>query len=300
VLEALETRDVTALYRQVVGVAVDLSRAPTLSYRRCRTCDLRYFDPLLTGDEGFYAELQRHPWYYLEEKTEYQVGARHVGPEDRVLEVGAGSGAFARAVACREYVGLELSQAAVDRARAAGVNVVKEPLERHVEGRTGHYDVVCMYQVLEHVAAPRRLLDDALRALRPGGLLIVSVPSEDSFMGLEVNNALNLPPHHVTRWTDRSLEEAGSLLGAELLELSHEPLADLHLPAYANTVVRQAWLGIRGGRPGLVSRPWGWLPVRALVKAWSWVFAAGLRDERLRPRGHSVTAVYRRPMTGGL
>lgn len=126
--------------------------------------------------------------------------------------------------------------------------------------------------------------------------MIVSVPNEDSFMGAESNNLLNLPPHHVTRWTPSALRRAGERAGLRTEAIECERLSDLHVKSYARCVAQAAvrrWLG-RGRRPldPLFRHPL----MRALVWPLSAVAEAGLGTElELRPDGHSVVAVFTKP-----
>lgn len=73
-------------------------------------------------------------------------------------------------------------------------------------------DVVAMRMVLEHVRDPRRTLAEARRILRPGGLLLVSVPNAGSLEARLFGRhwfAWDLP-RHLSHFTAESL---GGLLG---------------------------------------------------------------------------------------
>ena len=80
-----------------------------------------------------------------------------------------------------------------------------------------------------------------------------------------------------------------------LVEIIEEPLEPVHLSFYASTLVRaslEKWLGLRPPAPIDVS-----LRHRLLAKfsrGLGGILARGLEDERLRPKGQAITAVYER------
>ena len=92
------------------------------------------------------------------------------------------------------------------------------------------FDIVCSFQVLEHFEDPSEYFKSAYKLLKPGGLLITSVPSEDSFVGTlnPKDNIFNAPPHHITRWTDKALCTYAQSFGYEECELHHLPVEKQH------------------------------------------------------------------------
>ena len=291
-IDALTRDQVRYIYKRRLGVDVDRIIDSDLALNQCRVCDLRFFTPMLVGDQSFYAKLQGFDWYYLKQKFEFTFTQNHVKPGMSVLEIGAGRGAFARHIPTATYAGLEFSSAAIEAASEAGVALVAETVESHAAHNPGRYDVVCTFQVLEHVSGVRSFLDAACECLRPGGILVVSVPSEDSFMGSEVNNPLNMPPHHVTRWSDAALRAIGKLLEIQLVTLQHEPLADMHVQPWASSIAHNGLLGFfrrkRSILDPLVETP----PFRALAAPFRTIIERGVLRSAWRPAGHTVCAVY--------
>lgn len=123
----------------------------------------------------------------------------------RVLDVGCGAGMGTRQLAqlgAASLVGVEGSAEALELARAApqapGVEVDWRhvDLERGLPGLpTAGFDVVVCLEVLEHVRAQRQLVAELRRALRPDGVLVLSVPHrafEHRWAELGVTN-----PYHV-------------------------------------------------------------------------------------------------------
>lgn len=278
------------------GLGIDVSQllaaAPVrLSLQQCRTCGLKWFAGAPAGDGPFYVALQRHDWYYQGDKAEYGYARGHVGPTDRVLEVGCGRGAFrAQLGPDVVYRGLEFNQGAVQAARQAGLDVDMRGIDAEAQALPAGYDVVCHFQVLEHVDDPAGFMRHCVDALRPGGKLVVAVPAEDSFIGLAESSWLNMPPHHLSRWTAPALRRAFEQLGVEPLAAWHEPVSPLHRAWHRSVVVNAGWLSLARTAPRLVARSAQRMKRLALrlpgVEAA--LYARGLAAYPQAARGHSL------------
>jgi 2-polyprenyl-6-hydroxyphenyl methylase/3-demethylubiquinone-9 3-methyltransferase len=101
-------------------------------------------------------------------------------PGERVLDLGCGAGRFlaALAQAGAEPVGVELAEAALERARANAPGAELRLLEPDGSLPLDHrsIDLVWCSEVLEHVADAGALLGEVRRVLRPGGRLLATVP----------------------------------------------------------------------------------------------------------------------------
>jgi SAM-dependent methyltransferase len=104
----------------------------------------------------------------------------HVRPGDRVLDLGAGDGAFAAELraAGSDVVAVDVAEEALRRAR---VRVAGLDARRVEEGAPlpldeDAVDVVWAGEVLEHVADVVGLLAEVRRVLRWGGTLLVTTP----------------------------------------------------------------------------------------------------------------------------
>ncbi len=69
---------------------------------------------------------------------------------------------------------------------------------------------------------------------------MIAVPAQDSFLAIAPNSPLNMPPHHVTRWTDRALANLAHSEGLRKADIWHEPVADFHKEWHATTLAYHA------------------------------------------------------------
>jgi 2-polyprenyl-6-hydroxyphenyl methylase/3-demethylubiquinone-9 3-methyltransferase len=143
-----------------------------------------------TGPSVVHAHLTRPVVVQLD-----RFGARSV------LDLGCGNGWFTEALArCGfDAAGADISNSGVAVASAAypDVSFRRFDAERILPPDWhGRFDAVVLIEVLDHVAQPRALLRQALLALRPGGLLVVTVP----FHGYFKNLALALTGRLDLRW----------------------------------------------------------------------------------------------------
>lgn len=97
---------------------------------------------------------------------------------DNALEIGCGTGSFARALAkrCRRVVGLDLSaeMIRVARARSGQFENLKFELTDVMKWSfpSSHFDFVCSIATLHHLEQ-RQLLLKIRESLKPGGVLVV-------------------------------------------------------------------------------------------------------------------------------
>lgn len=139
----------------------------------------------LTDEEIAYIEtsLQSNP-----ERVQHQVDAvrRHGGIESkRVLDIGCGGGLFLSKMkaAGAHVLGIELSDTRAHYARTKhGFDVVKRTIEdKYWREFHGTFDVVTLWDVIEHVNYPLATLRAAADMLKPGGILLIDTPCRDAF-----------------------------------------------------------------------------------------------------------------------
>lgn len=99
-----------------------------------------------------------------------------------LLDIGCAGGSFLAAARERGFAvrGIEPSAWLAEQGRAHyGLQIDAGLFDADRYGE-GSFDVVTLWDVLEHVSSPRELLAGIHRVLRPGGALIINVPTIDS------------------------------------------------------------------------------------------------------------------------
>ncbi|MBM4372073.1 MAG: class I SAM-dependent methyltransferase [Deltaproteobacteria bacterium] len=91
-----------------------------------------------------------------------------------VLEAGCGTGLILEGLArlARRAVGVDISSAMLEQARARGLEVVKGSVT-DLPFADGAFDAVVSFKVLAHVPDLRRALAECARVTRPGGHLVL-------------------------------------------------------------------------------------------------------------------------------
>ncbi|MBN1488122.1 MAG: class I SAM-dependent methyltransferase [Anaerolineae bacterium] len=157
----------------------------------CNKCGLVYMNPrrLSTEVMDLYAAVE-DPLYVEEREGRILTFEHHLRPLERytgapnhrpLLDVGAHTGVFVEIAARHGWDawGVEPSHWAVEQARTNGLQMCEGTLE-DAGIPDAEFDVVTMWDVIEHLTDPMRTLAESWRVLRPGGWLVIHTIDIDS------------------------------------------------------------------------------------------------------------------------
>jgi 2-polyprenyl-3-methyl-5-hydroxy-6-metoxy-1,4-benzoquinol methylase len=159
---------------------------------RCRRCGFQYVNPRLRGDLIFSAYSEgEDPVYVSQLAARERTFAAALGEIERasrgrgrLLDVGTAAGAFVAAARDRgwEAEGCEPNRwmaqwgASHYGIRIREGSVFDQPYE------DGSFDVVTLWDVIEHTLDPRAVLARCRSLLKPGGILVVNYPDIGSWI----------------------------------------------------------------------------------------------------------------------
>jgi SAM-dependent methyltransferase len=146
----------------------------------------------------------------------------------RLLDVGCAAGFFlAEARAFYEVQGVELSAWSSAYARDRLQLPVITGTLAQAALPAAHYDVITLWDVIEHVADPVPLLAEAARVLKPGGRLVLTTGDWGSAYARARGAGWHLmtPPWHLTMFNRATLQRAAERAGLRVVAWRSEGVA---------------------------------------------------------------------------
>lgn len=217
----LPTDEVREMYRKKcnVDIGAHFKSVREIDLFECMQTGYRFWRPdVVSGDESFYKELSG-AWthYYRDWRWEYGPTRDLLGRSDRLLEVGCGRGYFLRSIEHRvaSAIGLELNRQAI-ATKVTSSQIRAELVADAARAAAGTFDVVCSFQVLEHVTDPAAFIAACIECLKPGGLLVFSTPNYRHPAHQRRQDAFDLPPHHMGHFSRDVYKRLAAVYGLKL------------------------------------------------------------------------------------
>ena len=240
--------------------------------------------------------LEREHWWFRGRRRVYLglIEALLEGRRPaRALDVGAGVGGFVEGLArlCDEVVALDLDPRGLAACRARGARAALRAQGDALPFGDASFELVCLFDVLEHADDDAAVLAEVARVLAPGGLAFLSVPAWP-FLYAENDRVA----HHRRRYRRAPLARRVRAAGLEVVRNTHSNalLFGGIVPAVLSA---KAWQALGGGR-GSTNLSWsppGWLDALC-YRAFTAELPLALRADL--PLGHSIALAARRPAAG--
>jgi SAM-dependent methyltransferase len=139
------------------------------------------------------------------------------GKERRILDLGCGTGTMLQHLDRYGLAeGLETDEAMVGSCHARGLSRVRLASPPPLPYDSESFDLITLLDVLEHIEDDRAILREVARALRPGGLLLLTVPAYQLLWGPQ-----DIASEHKRRYRASQVKERIEEAGLEAKRLTY-------------------------------------------------------------------------------
>lgn len=143
----------------------------------------------------------------------------------RVLDIGCGRGKMLSLLKKRKWqtIGTEISAEACRHAREyLNLDVIPKELTE-IKFPNNYFDVITLYNSLEHLHNPKEVLIECNRILKPKGWIIVILPNIDSIQsGIFKDRWFHLDvPRHYYHFSPSTLKKMLDITGLKVCKLEH-------------------------------------------------------------------------------
>lgn len=201
---------------------------------RCRACGLIFYDGPVAPEKLYGADYFAGGEYldYVGDRSIIQRNfssrvrqLRRLAPEGRLLEIGSAFGFFLDLARTHwDVKGLDISSEAVAHTRETlGIGAFDAGDFLDLPEEPDRYDVICLWDTIEHVSRPVRHIEKAARWLKPGGILAMTTGDAGSLLArLRGERWRQIhPPTHLYYFSTATLSRAVAGAGLEVCHRSH-------------------------------------------------------------------------------
>lgn len=211
------------------------------SYVVCPKCESLYTSPRPTQEQldTFYSKAESVKFYaeqyigpYTESRREKMFVPRvkevvRLFPQfefGKIGDIGAGTGIFLEELgkvwAKTDRVAIEPSEEMTKICREKGIHVIPKMVE-DVEEKEGQFDLLCSFELFEHLYSPKAFLDKVYTLLKEDGYLYLTTLNGKGFdiqLLWEQHNNVN-PPYHLNFCNPHAMKILFNHCGFEVTDL---------------------------------------------------------------------------------
>ncbi len=159
---------------------------------KCQSCGLIFVDEKISQEEiSTYYEVAADPLYFSEQSARQRTFAGYLDKlekvfpkKGRLLDVGTNTGLFVRQAIDRGWdaLGIEPNRWASEYAKKHyKINLINKPFEKK-SFPPESFEVITMWDVIEHFTNPVKQMKTVYYQLKPGGLFAFSTVDPESFL----------------------------------------------------------------------------------------------------------------------
>lgn len=210
-------------------------RAPTTRAVRSGIEYLSPPAPVSMADHWFEIASLDHFWIRRRFEVLAKLAGSQIAAAHEIAEIGCGNGLLQAQIENsygKEVCGFDLNEAALKRNVSRRSKVCCYDIFQREPALRGRFDLILLFDVLEHISQEASFLEALLFHLRPSGSLILNVPA-----GQWAYSLYDKAAGHVRRYTNRTLREAARAAG-----LTVQGWTYWGMPLIPSLMVRKIWL----------------------------------------------------------
>ena len=187
------------------------------------------------SDQWFTVATVDHFWIHRRFEVLRQLAGDLIQNAGDMAEIGCGCGFLQRQIEDsyqRQVTGFDLNEFALRRNLARLSNICCYDVHQQDPSLRDRFDLLFLFDVLEHMADENRFLRSVAFHLKPGGKLIVNVPA-----GMWLHSAYDQAAGHVRRYSIRTLQASAARSGLRIANWSY-----WGLPLVPTLLLRKLWL----------------------------------------------------------
>jgi 2-polyprenyl-3-methyl-5-hydroxy-6-metoxy-1,4-benzoquinol methylase len=204
---------------------------------RCTACglghaDVNHFDPETYYTDDYFSG--KHTDGYADYRGSERVLRREFANSlsfvrkfrqgGRLLDIGCAYGFFLKEAQRHfEVAGIEIAEHAAQTCREAGLSVLSGMADAANLASVGNFDVITLFDVIEHLPKPDQTLALCGDRLLPGGVVVISTGDFGSIAArlFGARWRLMTPPQHLWFFTRESIRRMAAALGLFLIHHDH-------------------------------------------------------------------------------
>jgi len=218
-----------------------LFRDKGFNFVQCEVCDLIYTNPRLIEEKAeelyrgqqsidIWTEVLTSPIQKEYDKKKFAMRLETIEQyieKGKILDIGCSIGHFLKIAEDRgwEPYGLELNKKAAKYARDKfKLKNIHEKMLEDAKFPKDYFSAAGLWGVLEHVLHPDRVLEDLYKVLKPGGVVVISIPNAGSLVARILREETSCFDGVVHLWfyTQKTLTKLLEKKGYKILNISSE------------------------------------------------------------------------------
>jgi len=198
----------------------DLETGLEYKIYKCPECSLEFSSPMKSALPSHYEKFEE---YF--ERWEFKKALNFISSKKaKIIDIGCGEGHFLNLARKKGFdvFGIDFNENAIKVAKEKFCieNVYPYTLEEFIEKFPDEkFDFVFFFHLLEHLEDPLNFMKNIKKILKEDGYIAFSLPNPKRFsLHSNFREEWDFPPHHLTRWNEKSINKLLNITGFELIK----------------------------------------------------------------------------------